>query len=302
MATVTELLEYVRRRTNDSTWTKDVAVQRDIIRQALKRLCRARHWSFFRIREAINLTAPYTTGTVSLTNGSITVAGSGTTFVAGMVGKFFQLDGDQVAYKIAAVNSTTEIELDAQYVNAGGDNVTDSDYQIIYPDYALTNDVAKIVAIVHQELQVDLALTSADQMDTWIRSQNYIGTPLYFCPVTDYENSQKVRLFPAPDRQYPLVVIYDRKPADPSTIDDSTEVDWPANQDVLEAACFYEACRSPMFPQANKMMNQARAEYEETLALASNEDRTVAGAVEIQGGGRPYQYRYISITTTVTPP
>lgn len=302
MATVSELLEYVRRRTNDSTWTKDVAVQRDIIRQALKRLCRARHWSFFRIRESINLTAPYTTGTVSLTDGSITVTGSGTTFESAMVGKFFQLDGDQVAYKIAAVNSGTEIELDAQYVNAGGDNVTASAYQIIYPDYTLTNDVAKIVAIVHQELQVDLALTSADQMDTWIRSQNYTGTPLYFCPITNDANSQKVRLFPAPDRQYPLVVIYDRKPADPSTVDDTAEVDWPANEDVLEAACFYEACRSPMFPQTNKMFNVARAEYEETLALASNEDRTVAGAVEIQGGSRPYQYRYISITTTVTPP
>lgn len=304
MASVQDLLDYVRRRTNDSSWGKDVAVQRDVIRQALRRLTRERHWSFYRTREAINLVAPVTTGTVSVNDGSASVTGVGTNFVAGDVGKFFQIEGDQVAYSILAVGSTTTLTLAGQYVNSGGDDISGGNYQIITPDYAVANTVAKFVSIIHRELQTDLTLVSADQMDTWIRSENYIGTPLYWCPITGSTTStQKVRLFPSPDRQYPLTVVYDRVPDNPSTVDDTATVDWPDSKlDVLEAACFYEATRTPMLPQAQKMFNQARQEYAEAFASASNEDRTVAGAVEIQGGGRPYQYRYISITTTVTPP
>lgn len=60
--------------------------------------------------------ADYTTGTVTLTNGSKTVTGSGTTFTAAMVGRWIKSDTEGVWYKIAAFVSTTEVTLKRKYV------------------------------------------------------------------------------------------------------------------------------------------------------------------------------------------
>lgn len=59
-----------------------------------------------------------TGGTVSVTNGSATVTGSGTTFVAGMVGGGFIKTGDTASYKIASVESGTSLTLSTTYAGA----------------------------------------------------------------------------------------------------------------------------------------------------------------------------------------
>lgn len=63
-------------------------------------------------------TANYRTGTISVTNGSTTVTGSGTTFVSGDAGKMLRVDGDTGTasfYKIASFVSATEVTLQTNY-------------------------------------------------------------------------------------------------------------------------------------------------------------------------------------------
>lgn len=55
--------------------------------------------------------ADYTTGTVTLTNDSTTVTGSGTTFTAAMVGRWLKGDNDNRWYEIDTFSSTTSIAL-----------------------------------------------------------------------------------------------------------------------------------------------------------------------------------------------
>jgi len=64
----------------------------------------------------------YVTGTVTVTNGSATVTGSGTTFTANMVGRSFEVTDDSGGqyYKIAAYVGATEITLDNYYEEATG--------------------------------------------------------------------------------------------------------------------------------------------------------------------------------------
>lgn len=62
--------------------------------------------------------ADYTTGTVSISSGSATVTGSGTTFTAQMVGRYLKVDdpdGDGNWYKITAFASTTSITIENKY-------------------------------------------------------------------------------------------------------------------------------------------------------------------------------------------
>ena len=60
----------------------------------------------------------YSAGTMSITNGSATVTGSGTTFTRSMVGRYFRntrADGDGLWYKIAGFTSATVITLENFY-------------------------------------------------------------------------------------------------------------------------------------------------------------------------------------------
>lgn len=59
--------------------------------------------------------ADYTTGTVTLTNDSTTVTGSGTTFTAAMVGRWIKGDLDARWYELASFSSTTAMATKKAY-------------------------------------------------------------------------------------------------------------------------------------------------------------------------------------------
>ena len=58
----------------------------------------------------------YTTGTVTVTNGSPTVTGSGTVWTSAMQGRYFQVQDSDNWYRIAFVNSSTELFLESNVV------------------------------------------------------------------------------------------------------------------------------------------------------------------------------------------
>jgi hypothetical protein len=73
----------------------------------------------------------YTTGTVTATNGSTIIDGSGVTFTPNMVSRFFQVtdsNGDGTYYKIIAYNSPSEIVIENGYE---GLTYAGLDYQIV---------------------------------------------------------------------------------------------------------------------------------------------------------------------------
>lgn len=70
--------------------------------------------------------ADYTTGSVTVTDGSQTVTGSGTTFTAGMVGRWLEVnDGtDGNFYRISAYTGATSITLENYYQGGSGSGKT----------------------------------------------------------------------------------------------------------------------------------------------------------------------------------
>lgn len=71
----------------------------------------------------------YTTGTITtLANGGTAVTGSGTTFTANMVNRFFKVNDDGQWYEISGFSSTTAITLARQYagtaISGGSENFT----------------------------------------------------------------------------------------------------------------------------------------------------------------------------------
>lgn len=72
--------------------------------------------------------ADYTTGTITLTNGSATVTGSGTTFTAKMVGRTLLVEDagsdDFIGYKVAGFAGTTSLTLENAYGGSTGAGLT----------------------------------------------------------------------------------------------------------------------------------------------------------------------------------
>src|SRR5882724_8757742 len=68
--------------------------------------------------------ADYADGTVAVSNGSNAVVGTGTTFVAGMVGHRFLIAGDTDFYTVATFTDATHITLNTTYTGTGGSGLT----------------------------------------------------------------------------------------------------------------------------------------------------------------------------------
>lgn len=72
----------------------------------------------------------YNTGTVTMTDGSPTVTGSGTTFTSAMVGRYFKIndaDGDGMWYRITGYTSATVVTLENNY---DGANISGKAYSV----------------------------------------------------------------------------------------------------------------------------------------------------------------------------
>jgi len=70
--------------------------------------------------------AAYTTGSVTIVNGSASVTGSGSTWIAAMVGRYFKItsaSGDGLWYRVATRTANTTITLENYYEGASGSSL-----------------------------------------------------------------------------------------------------------------------------------------------------------------------------------
>lgn len=103
-----------------------------IINQKCRELSKKRRWRHYITLDTITVLAAYSTGTVSMTEGSGTVTGSGTTFTSAMVGRTFRAANGQGIYTITAYASATSITISPVWPH---DSVSDETFQIYDDTY-----------------------------------------------------------------------------------------------------------------------------------------------------------------------
>ena len=102
------------------------------INDMIQRLASARDWPCYRKSYYLALTAPYTTGTVTLA-ADPTITGSGTTWLADMAGQEFYTSTDPTRlYQLLTFTGTTFMELEQSYIGTTGSGKT---YEIRYIRY-----------------------------------------------------------------------------------------------------------------------------------------------------------------------
>lgn len=173
-------------------------------------------WPWLRTDVLITLNAPYTTGTVSLTNGSTAVTGSGTTWDTAWIYKTLRVSN--VDYPIASINSATSLTLvQAPVLSAA---VTGSAYSIIQDTYALPADyvMGSDVCLQNQTLYYEVKKipdVQLFQQSVWTRliSSSYVSN---YCDYgfDDTNKVYKIKVNPPPAGTIPLKFVYLRKPPD----------------------------------------------------------------------------------------
>lgn len=126
-----------------------------------------RDWEWRRKSIPMTTKPPYETGTLSITQGSRTVTGSGTTWTDAM--KEGYLIVNNVSYKISSVASSTSLRLRQPFA---ADSVSGVAYKIVYPSITLDPSLSGVINVALQGR--DLALKQEERS---VLSYSSVGEP-----------------------------------------------------------------------------------------------------------------------------
>lgn len=147
------------------------------VQQYLFEYAGAYDWPHYRDLGTITTIDDYTTGTVTVTNGSRTVTGSGTTFTASMVGRKFRVGSENAFYYIESFTSTTVVTLRDIYQ---GTTQSAGTYTIFQDEYKLDANTHKLLDLRQIEDSWMMIGLSYLEMDRWFPDPDTLNDPTYF--------------------------------------------------------------------------------------------------------------------------
>ena len=237
-------------------------------------------------REAeFSIPEPVTAGTVTVANGSATVAGSGTSWTSALVGRQFLTEGSGPFYTITDVTSTTALTLDRVWGKPDGVGVTYS-IQVIY--VTVPSDFLHFTTVVDLDNNWRLRVNiGQDLIDTWDAKRSTAGTswtvapaPPGPVPVSSAGGEVRYELWPRTNSAKTYHYRYIRKPALLSTPSDRPIS--PIRGDVIRHGALAELCLWPGTatlpnPYFNLQSHGIHDRlFKESLAKAQREDQETA--------------------------
>lgn len=100
-------------------------------------LTRQTDWKFTRRNRSILTTVPYSTGTVTVTQGSKTVTGSGTSWSTSWANRLFWIPGISGNFQVGSFTDTDELLLEDEWT---GESASGQTYQLVQNRYPLDNE------------------------------------------------------------------------------------------------------------------------------------------------------------------
>lgn len=168
-------------------------------------------WNAFlwpeRIKHSFIVTAgQYTTGTITVLNGSTAIVGAGTTFTASMVGRRLALTSSSVWYRVASFTDTTHINLERVYTETSG---AAKAYTIYADEYDVDESVESIQNVGLLSSTGSVVMLDELDLERWAAIPQSLGSPRIWAAVTALDvspNTRRVRLWPVPSSVLTLEV------------------------------------------------------------------------------------------------
>jgi hypothetical protein len=171
-------------------------------------------WSRQNVVGVLQTLAPYSTGTVSLTQGSAAVAGIGTVFAAGMSGMALRVTGRDEIYQFTQMDATDGV-LDRGYEGPTGAGLAYTLFQHIYvmpADCRILENTA-FDSFTYGPMQ----RMSRAQLNASSPNGAELGKPRIWASYMDDNSTpprMQVQLYPAPDKVIGIPFTYGSEPGD----------------------------------------------------------------------------------------
>lgn len=246
------------------------------VQDAYRRIVDYRTWSGLLVRGQVSVPNVYSTGTVSLVNGSQTVTGIGVAFTQSMVGATFRVGFSYPAYRIIAVDGGgLSLTLDLPW---GNNSLTNTSFQIFVNFVTLGYNVKRVLAIVNQQQGYRLVLGWPQEVlnvyDTWRTRTGWTYACAHMAPTAD--GQPQYELYPAPTFAQSFPFLAFTQPPDLQK-----DNDWPAlwiRSDVIVElatvdALLYKGKNSKYYDPEAAKFHQARG-TQELEKMASMDDNS----------------------------
>ncbi len=220
---------------------------------------------------------PYSTGTISLTNGLNTVTGTGTTFTTSMTG--LQLKVSSGPFYTITYVSPTSLTLDRVY---GGTTDPLATYTISKVYVTPNSDFASLVSVVDPVNTIRLRLGYMSQyLDARDPQRSYIDTPRLVTGIS-YSTAglPRFEVWPRPGSAMYLTYTYLSK-VDTENLEPDDEIISPIGGEVIMASALYALARHPgTNEKPNPYFNLSLAssyldEYKRELGIAMRKDQAI---------------------------
>lgn len=173
----------------------DLDILDGYINDRIQKILDRRAWTGLVADGTFTTVGAYQTGTVSLTQGSAAVTGTGTTFTSGMTGRKFRAIAGAESYTFTYVSSTTGT-LDRVF--EGTTDATAS--YIIYEDtYDLPDDFKRPVVSRNERIETEIVHWTRQQLDRVAPSRQISGEPQIYCMAPNAaDGTRRAQLYPIP--------------------------------------------------------------------------------------------------------
>jgi hypothetical protein len=254
------------------------------VRDRYRKVCEKNIWSFKLGRSMFSTTAVYSTGSIALTNGSSTIVGTGTTWVASHVGQQIKFNG--YVFTVITVTDTTHLTISLDGTNAtlwAGSTSTGNTYSILQAYITPTpTDFHAFYSIIDPTNSWRLRLGyNVQELDRIDARRSASGTP--YIVANGIYNSSNVPVFelwPHANSQKEYIYLYEKRVADLS--DDSTPPPI-IRSDILVAGALADLARWPGTPEQKNphfdlyftQWKTREAEFAAELEKAMVEDNSI---------------------------
>lgn len=237
----------------------------------------AEDWEFLKDSTTVNLEGIFscaTSGdTVAVTNSSVNVIGTGTTFTSHAVGDFMRFGSESQPYIIGTISNATGLSLEASY---GGATDTSTTYEIARRIYTPSvNNVGEIKSIVYQKALEEVSENWLNAIDP---ERNSTGSPSKYRIFSKSKADGLVtfEIWPIPDQDYVVTIFYKKYVSD-LTADTDEPVFRP---ELIEAGALWDCYRHAFAITQNPawigMARDAKVDYASLLRETIIEDMGTA--------------------------
>lgn len=249
-----------------------------------RRVWNARFWHERRGVTQVYTALPYSTGTVTLTNLSTTVTGSGTTWTSAMTGRKIARSLQDPPYRFTYVGATSgTIAPSTGYAEA---TASGAGYVIYQDEYDIATDVQDIYEcqLFRQEMGGKMDKVSESALDGGRFIHGVSGYPVAFSQTGEQTvGTKRLRVYPIPDAVYRIQVKYWKRYSNMTAPGSTCGLHEDKEFLVLKTAALYLQGLSDVRPltsesEVSQLIEQASRELQDNVPIAYVKNGFDAGA------------------------